>query len=1266
MDYKEIVCVHLNLKFLIIKNSEKNEDCVSDNFCVRLADSKDIEVVNKSKEYFIRKLHKLLKRKRKKKNEYECILSGTITEVANFLFQHLELLIEIQRDGNDEDDTKNMDHGPNSMRPYGKKERPLEGGIRTNKIHLLKSVDMEDTHFENDRIYFKCFFSDLITDFEFFENKRFENISNFYIADDLVFSICIKLEECLIEKKDIEKMKISNYPNMDKYDFRYKHILEIFDLNSFYYLYFNFNNYTKQFFYDNDVEIIVGEMLQNLSDKIRRNNETNVTNTSNNKNNSTVVERDMGNSTKRGNSMKKGNSFIKLETDVNMGCHFSLIFIESVEELFHYFAINDIYININNIHLNVDKKLFMNLDEGNGKWIKYNDFKQITFLINTPNAGGNNEILNNNTNLQLQFDMSIICIFLDDSENQIDLEYRAVPNVYSLSVDHFNSMENSNMYANGFAHMPVPEGGSNMDYRMNKENYVRSSEHMNQYTNMRMKGNLSFDNINVDVNEKRKPVVMRNISFTAMKGEICTKKEYNSCNFFVSVNKCHILELSNIYAEKNKRTRNNFLVKMGSDLFKNQFISPLYLFQEDSIIELKNCHLSIDFLLEEENDLYNTFVGKSIFFDLCLKEEDNEVNIGKGELNLTTVINDLMQLLQNEREQEQSRILGIGHGTFPTREPKWNNYFKFAPNVFIFLNVFKEKFLTAELSLEIFFRLMEKKTTTIDPLFRNAERIKGTYMYEGNNKTQSIKEIREINEMNEMKEMKEKTSDHIIRATTISRIETTNFENKIPSNIYEFKMWKEEEEERMKLLLKKKEESLTKKFIKKYELFEKERKSEYETKKNELKEIMIKIKEEQLNIINHNNLLNVKEKQLNEEIHILDNKLKKIKYAYEKSLFMFKENLRKTNLNESILHENKDLREKYRLVITERKQLKKENEEMGSLLKKYNNKDNMIISSSYFDKLKEELKHLKECKRKMMLMLKKEEEEKKKEKGEDGDDGNDGGGIEMKNNQWKYNEKILGVLQMVHNNRTKYLNFIVNFILHLEELYDLTNEETLEDKFQTVLTEINIMKTVINKELKELDIVMEICAPLSLNDKENDKKNDKGKNSNDVDNRNDVDVSFENIDSSFIKQKERCLKFHKKVSIDHDDIRRAIDRDKDKDKNKNKDKDRNIDKNKDKNIYRKDEKKGSTKLIDKREEPIEKIERSKLDRIAKKEFKGKGSSLQISNKEIKGNSNKKIEENTRIIENLKSEIKRLVQSGIYNEDDEIIKRMKQKLVTLLH
>lgn len=51
----------------------------------------------------------------------------------------------------------------------------------------------------------------------------------------------------------------------------------------------------------------------------------------------------------------------------------------------------------------------------------------------------------------------------------------------------------------------------------------------------------------------------------------------------------------------------------------------------------------------------------------------------------------------------------------------------------------------------------------------------------------------------------------------------------------------------------------------------------------------------------------------------------------------------------------------------------------------------------------------------------------------------------------------------------------------------------------------------------------------------------------------------------------------------------------------------------------------------------------------------------IVSKKIYDNKN-----NNKVIENLKSEISRLIQTGIYNEDDEIIKSMKKKLNALLN
>lgn len=55
MDYEEIICVHLNLKFIILKNIEKDDNCLCDDFVINLPDLNDIDSCNSSKGYFIKK-----------------------------------------------------------------------------------------------------------------------------------------------------------------------------------------------------------------------------------------------------------------------------------------------------------------------------------------------------------------------------------------------------------------------------------------------------------------------------------------------------------------------------------------------------------------------------------------------------------------------------------------------------------------------------------------------------------------------------------------------------------------------------------------------------------------------------------------------------------------------------------------------------------------------------------------------------------------------------------------------------------------------------------------------------------------------------------------------------------------------------------------------------------------------------------------------------------------------------------------------------------
>lgn len=322
MDYEEIICVHLNLKFIILKNIEKDDNCLCDDFVINLPDLNDIDSCNSSKGYFIKKFHGLLKKR--KKNEYECVISGTLNEIANFLYEHIELFIEIKKEEkrtkenvedyvdnvqviqrnekqnneenkrrdyhNIDDDKINYDnyHSDNNdnycndnytcEEELKRKNKNLssheEKKLDKNKIHLLKSVDMHDNlNFDKESIYFKCLFSDLINDFEYIQNKKYENISNFYISSDLIFSICLKLEEHLIEKEDLQKINLKNDNNihmkLEKYDNKYKHVLNLFHMNSIFYLYVNFNQYNKQFFLDNDIEVVIGETVQNVSEKVR-------------------------------------------------------------------------------------------------------------------------------------------------------------------------------------------------------------------------------------------------------------------------------------------------------------------------------------------------------------------------------------------------------------------------------------------------------------------------------------------------------------------------------------------------------------------------------------------------------------------------------------------------------------------------------------------------------------------------------------------------------------------------------------------------------------------------------------------------------------------------------------------------------------------------------------------------------------------------------------------------------------------------------------
>lgn len=1099
MDYEEIVCVYLNLKFLVFKNVEKSDNCLSDDFLISIASPNEIEVEDNRKEYFIKKFHTTLKNK--KKNEFECIYSGTLSEVANFLYQHISLFIEIknlENEGIPEEDHIKLQKGDSRK------------GFAKNKIHLLRSVDMDELHFEEDRIYFKCLFNDLINDFEFSENKKFENISNFYITNELVFSICLKLEEQLLEKKDIEKTRLENYTNIDRYDYKYKNLLSIFDLNRLFYVYFNFSNYNEQFFLDNNIEITVGDMIQNLSSKVssidyefqKRYNTT---------------EPSLYNIS----AMKK--DIMDSSMNFNTGCHFSLILVDNLLELYDYFCMNEVFITCNKIQLNVDKEIFSNISKNKEDWVQYKNFKQITFNLNT--------LPHRNHSIHLNFNVSIICIEMNPMIQQSD------SNFISLSLSH----STPTTFSYEVVHHPVDVPGYHF---------------------------FPNDNGNVDINHSESVNKPMGRSCVLPHKEINKTKEllrrtHMKCNLFLSVKGCNILELSNIYAEKKKKSKNTFFIKIESSLSSDSFTSPDYIFQEDTQIELKNCY--IDFNLDTKNEnLFEYCINKFVFFELSLreseeKEEASTITIGSGELHLKTIITELRKVLEEKTIQ---------------------NYFKYSILVPLHLSVFKEKYLTSELVVEIFLQMKEAEPES--PILPNIK--------------EKEKEI--IEPMKVMRTLHEESVIKVESKTVGSSM--------IPSNLYEFKLWKEQEQEKMKEELKKKEEHFIKKLSKKFEMLEKERKSEFETKKNQLKEIVLQVKEKQINIMNHNNTLQLRDKELNEEIQNIQTKLKKIKHAYEKAFHQCKEKLRTNCLSESILKENNELKKSYKEAIQENKCLKKEKEELNSELRKYNNKENVIISTTYFKKIKDELQELKEMKVRMNSINNVNKEIKD----------NDNTALKEESLElWN------SYLKTIHKNRKKMSELISSFIIQLEEIYDLTHDEILEEKFQSILKDINIMKLLVNKELKEEALIK---------DKKTTTRSMFIEKYQIEDNKELVDITTSDSSScipSAIKNEYHINLNKKKQSL----IGRKVG-------------------------YTKHQKKTNAYPIDSKGENNEMNYSKQRNKDPVKTAEKK----QINKPNVNANKNT----NLKNIEALKNEINRLVKTGIYNKDDQIIINMKKKLKNL--
>ncbi|SBS80398.1 Cg7 protein, putative, partial [Plasmodium ovale curtisi] len=687
----EIVCVHVLIKFLIFKNIEKDENCLCDNFIIYVGDVDDIESDDVSKGYFIKKFHKILKKKRR--NEYECVLNGTITEIANFLYQHIELFIKIKKIAYDLEDNNDSNKERGNRRRVNicpssangrirekEKKKEINGNADTdmetdeeisaeidmetksavpnetrsrfrkvnkNVIHLLRSLDMQDDfNFENSNIYFKCLFKDLINDIEFFENKTYENISNFYITNDLIFSIGVKFEECFINKKDlyISRMCLSknrneyqykhrNYDLVEKYDHRYKHILSIFPLKSVFYFYIDFQDYTQEFFQDNIIEIMVGGMVQHLSA-----NTIPLIDNVEEKDNLCLRQNRSGNTTI--GRMAQGEDIIKNTTNgLSIGCHFSLILIENVKELYDYFCINDIFINFNKTKIEVQKKGILSSPDSNDMWMHYPNYNKITYTLNTFSSGVPN----------LKFEATIISFLLNeggkhDSNSDLHSDRRNCNDNCLLSS---RDCSNYPHHCNGVSDDSCYTGDSS-----SKNHLVDSNFNI-------------LTNKDVLLNEKRKP---------------------NVCNIFFSVHSCHILELSNIYAEKRNK-QSDFFIKMDSSLFHQQFVSPTYPFQENKQIELRDCHVSLDTELEED-DKFKNLEKIIIHFEICLREKESNISIGTGELPMKSVISELKEI---------------------RKEGNIQNYYKRSYNVPLYLNVFKEKYLTSEINMEIFFSLKKKK-----------------------------------------------------------------------------------------------------------------------------------------------------------------------------------------------------------------------------------------------------------------------------------------------------------------------------------------------------------------------------------------------------------------------------------------------------------------------------------------------------------------------------------------------------------------------------
>ncbi|CAA9986160.1 Cg7 protein, putative [Plasmodium knowlesi strain H] len=1193
MDTEEIVCVHVTLKFVIFKSIEKNESSLCDNFIINLAEANDIEAFNKSKQYFIQKFHQILRKK--KKNEYECLLNGTITEIATFLSQHMELYIQIskvkyeigeQSDGDglarvdtggvDEDgvaaDQANAERKKHPLLANQKREPNGPTSQGRNKIHLLKSVDLveDDIQFKNGQIYFKCLFKDLLSDdFEFIHHNKYENISNFYVSNDFIFSISVKFEECMLKRRDLEGCgkrgcgsdhgDLYYAPCYDRYACepvdkrarKYWHLVNLWHMTNLFYLHINFNTYEESFFRQNCVEVTVGDMLQNLSLKDDHDGST-----------SGAKRNESGFASPGGRDADRINDNRRDEDDNSpMGCHFSLILIDQVEELYDYFRLNDIHIIFNKIKLEVERKgvFFSHHKKSSNLWIRYKDMERMTCQLSTHSGSV--------PSLNFQATIMSICVRARGGEQGGE---RLINSLRCRSSGgEFNANGSQSGHGTDSSISPHP--------RYTKEKY----RHEGGSNSPRWESGLYAHKKEVD----------------------SPKDQILKWNLFLSVERCHILELSNIYAEKRKTRQSDFFLKIESGLLDRCFVSSFYPFEENRQIELKNCHVSHD-LQVKDSDPCDQLEGQTVHFQLALREEDPEaegiqsdpnecirsgINIGVGDFPLKNVSKELKATLMNEG------------GVPPQRD-----YYQFEFCVPLYLHVFKEKYLTSELSVHVFLSARQGGGDQVGA---------------------------KVGSPQEEVLTPDQSGDHLVKCPPKNEA--------IPCNIYEFKLWKEEEERRMAEMLKRREQNVMKKLIKRYEAMERERKNEIEKKKNELKEIIIKVKEEQINVKKNENLVKIKDKQLNDEIYMLEKKLKKIKHAYEKSLAYFKQKLRKAHLEESLVKENDQLLSSYKNALSKVKKLSKENEEMKSILGKYNSRDNAIISKTYFEELKDELKRLKLFQQQTVLS---------RDRAGYTHNGEDAQGGATHNNSY---------IKTVRKNRKRIIQLIGNFVPQIEQIYDLTNDDLLEEKVRSILRDVQEVRLILRAEVKELDRaspedwlgdssdgLADLSVAQSL-DRIEDRVVSQSPNN-------------QYMDAYTVELPEEALAIRTDPSrtLRRNPLRKAPPLGRHASlvkhpKGKNPPPQRSLLKGKGVHIPSKGigapfrEALPHAKLLSEKREhapPKDSAPISQTDGFAKRD---------------------KPSDNAKMIENLKREIKRLIETGIYNEDDTIIKNMKKKLNGLL-